>query len=59
LWHEGYIVGKKPLKVNLLSGIKTLIKKNEIVRKLTGPNPAVYEEFTENVIFEEVAKIPG
>jgi hypothetical protein len=36
-----------------------LIKKNEIVRKLTGPNPAVYEEFTENVIFEEVAKIPG
>jgi hypothetical protein len=36
-----------------------LIKKNEIVRKLTGPNPAVYEDFTENVIFEEVAKIPG
>jgi hypothetical protein len=36
-----------------------LIKKNEIVRKLTGPNPAVYEEFTENFMFEKVAKIPG
>ena len=52
-------MGKKPLKVKLFIMHSAPHTKNEIVRKLTCPNPDVYEDFTENVIFEEDVEIPG